>query len=112
MENVVREPIELTAAELNAVAGGVAIAENLSDIFEAQAVGNASRGGRSFGATGLQLAIVEQSATQSTDRITQQIACNKRRDSNPVLGSCSLPATSGREQLSKPCDRLALRRLD
>ena len=45
MEDTLPALIELTAAELNAVAGGVAVAVNVAAIDQAQAVGNRSRGG-------------------------------------------------------------------
>ena len=61
MEDTLLEPIELTAAELNAVAGGVAIATNIAEIEQAQAVGNRSFGG-ALASVNLELAIVTQNA--------------------------------------------------
>ena len=61
MADVLYEPIELTAAELDAVAGGVAIAENVSSIVQANANGNKSVLG-GVGATNLNLGIVTQTA--------------------------------------------------
>jgi hypothetical protein len=45
MEDVILEPVELTASELDVVTGGVAIAENLVEVAQANVVGNRSLGG-------------------------------------------------------------------
>jgi hypothetical protein len=55
------EPIELTAAELDAVAGGVAVAANVAAVAQLQAVGNRSFGG-ALASVNLELAIVTQNA--------------------------------------------------
>jgi hypothetical protein len=55
------EPIELTAAELDAVAGGVAVAANVAAVAQLQAVGNNSLGG-ALASVNLELAIVTQNA--------------------------------------------------
>ena len=55
------EPIELTAAELNAVAGGVAVAANIAAVAQLQAIGNKSLGG-ALASVNVELAIVTQNA--------------------------------------------------
>ena len=61
MKDTLLEPIELTAAELNAVAGGVAVATNIAAIEQAQAVGNRSRDGGAF-STNVEVAEIMQNA--------------------------------------------------
>jgi hypothetical protein len=62
-----QDPIELTASELDLVAGGTAVSENVSEILQSQAVGNATAiGGANIGSgdgdVGVQVAEVTQVA--------------------------------------------------
>jgi hypothetical protein len=61
MEDTLPELIELTAAELNAVAGGVAVAANVAAVAQLQAVGNRSFGG-GFASVNVEVAEIMQNA--------------------------------------------------
>lgn len=66
MENVVREPVELTDAELDQVAGGflnTATAVNVGEVLQEQSIGNRGFLSGNLANVGLQVGILTQIAT-------------------------------------------------